>query len=208
MEISLYFKGILIGLAIAAPIGPVNLIIVTRTLNMGRRLGWISGFGAVVTDLIYGSIASFGLTLLSDILLSHQVVFRVLGGLALIALGTRTGLRNAGRDFVKDKEPTRLAYASAFGSVFLINLLNPMTIMTWLAVITGLGLTGTALTGAAGPMTIVFGVLTGTLSWITFLVLAAHWLLNRMHERWLRGLNIAAGVGLVFFGAAAAISAL
>ena len=206
MDITLYAKGILVGLAIAAPIGPINLIIVTRTLNDGRRIGWVSGAGAAVADAFYGGIAAFGLTLISDFLLGHQVWFRILGGLALILLGARVAFKKAAEPAADDAGAARFAHTSAFGSLFLLNLMSPMTILTWMAVIAGMGMTGLSVGGAQGPLMIILGVFSGSVIWITFLVLVAHWLLNKLHERWLFWLNVVAGLALAGFGVVALIT--
>ncbi|MDP3015811.1 MAG: LysE family translocator, partial [Deltaproteobacteria bacterium] len=81
MDIGFLLKGLFIGFSIAAPVGPIGLLCIRRTLAEGRTFGLVSGLGAATADAIYGCIAGFGLTFISTLLISQQVWFRVIGGL-------------------------------------------------------------------------------------------------------------------------------
>ena len=90
MDSDLLLRGGLIGLAIAAPVGPIGVLCIRRTLADGWVFGLVSGLGAATADALYGCIAGFGLTLVSAALISHQAWLRLAGGLFLCYLGTRT----------------------------------------------------------------------------------------------------------------------
>src|SRR5258707_10189917 len=103
MILLLLLKGVAVGLAIAAPVGPVAVLCIRRTLLQGHRAGFASGFGAVTADVIFGAIATFGVAALSDTLLEHEVALRVVGGTFLLGLGISTyqkPLRQPGRPLV------------------------------------------------------------------------------------------------------------
>src|SRR5215472_13518104 len=90
MFLLLLLKGVAIGLAIAAPVGPVAVLCIRRTLLQGHAAGFGSGFGAVTADVIFGAIATFGVAALSDELLEHEIALRLIGGAFLVGLGVNT----------------------------------------------------------------------------------------------------------------------
>ncbi len=93
MEMSFLAKGLIIGFAVAAPVGPIGILCIRRTLEFGRFSGFVSGLGAALADTLYGVVAAFGLTLISDLLLAGQFWLRLFGGIFLIYLGIKTLLR-------------------------------------------------------------------------------------------------------------------
>ena len=138
MDIDLLLKGAAIGFAIAAPVGPIGVLCIRRTLAEGRLAGFVSGLGAATADAIYSCIAGFGLTFLSGILINQQAWLHLIGGLFLCYLGIITFL-------AKPVERTALpkgdgGIARAYVSTFFLTLTNPMTILSFTAVFAGLGL--------------------------------------------------------------------
>src|SRR5512147_2656599 len=89
---NLWLKGLILGFSIAAPVGPIGVLCIRRTLAEGHLTGFLSGLGAATADMLYGSIAAFGLTALTDLLVDQQLWLRLIGGLFLIYLGIRTFL--------------------------------------------------------------------------------------------------------------------
>lgn len=87
MNIEFFIKGLLIGFCIAAPVGPIGLLCIQRTLNYGRLSGLFTGLGAATADAFYGAIAAYGLTLVSNFLVGQQFWFKSVGGLFLLYLG-------------------------------------------------------------------------------------------------------------------------
>ena len=96
MDVIFLLKGLIIGFSIAAPVGPIGVLCIRRTLTEGRSVGLVSGLGAATADAIYGSIAGFGLTFISSILVSQQRWFRLVGGVFLCYLGIHVALFAAG----------------------------------------------------------------------------------------------------------------
>jgi threonine/homoserine/homoserine lactone efflux protein len=90
MDISFLIKGFLIGFSIAAPVGPIGVLCMRRTLAEGRTSGFFSGLGAATADAVYGSIAGFGLTFISNFFISQQVWLRLIGSAFLCYLGIQT----------------------------------------------------------------------------------------------------------------------
>src|ERR1035438_7192396 len=123
-------KGLMAGLAIAVPVGPVNVLCASRTLRKGRLSGLISGFGAATADALYGAIAGFSITFLIQFLEREEFWIRVIGGLLLVAIGAMY--------FRKPVRPANLlgeegAAGSDFSSTLLLTLTNPTTILSFLA---------------------------------------------------------------------------
>lgn len=197
MHFSLYLKGILIGLAAAAPIGPINIIVVQRTLTKGRKIGWVSGVGAAAADAIYGAIPAFGLTLLSGFLINNVRWFELAGGIVLMLFGLFIALRNA-----QTNEPDVSAgkHASAFASLFFLNFMSPVTILSYAALFVGLSFLNFSYGFGIGPVVVVLGIFSGSVLWVTFLVLCAHLLRRFLHERWLKWINVVTGAIIIVFG--------
>lgn len=204
MEISFLLRGLVIGFSIAAPVGPIGVLCIRRTLAEGRVAGLLSGLGAATADAIYGFIAGFGLTYVSDILVGYQSWIRLVGGLFLCYLGLRT--------FVS-KPAQRAAEASGGGllghyaSTFLLTLTNPMTIISFAGVFAGLGI-GSA-TGDYGSATLlVLGVFAGSAAWWLVLSGGVSLARSRFSPSSLGWVNKAAGVLILGFGVVAILSLL
>ena len=145
----------IIGLSIAAPVGPIGLLCIQRTLAKGRASGLVSGLGAASADALYGAIAGFGITSVSGFLVTQQLWIRLLGGLFLIILGVRIFLKvPLGSAEVIGRINLGSDYASTLG----LTLSNPLTILSFAAVFVGLGLIGSSGDFASAP-SLVLGVL-------------------------------------------------
>jgi threonine/homoserine/homoserine lactone efflux protein len=208
-------RGLLIGFSIAAPVGPIGVLCIRRTLADGRAAGFVSGLGAATADAAYGAIAGFGLTALSGALVGGQGWLRLTGGLFLIYLGIRTLLARpleppgvTGPDATPAAVPgaplTRRDLAGAYATTLALTLTNPMTIISFAAIFAGVGIT--AARDYASAALLVAGVFTGSALWWFILSGIAATLRGRMGVRSLRGVNLAAGVIIVTFGLLALLS--
>lgn len=160
-QVGFFFKGLLVGLAVAAPVGPMSVMCVRRCLNDGVLAGLISGLGIAAADAAYAAAAGFGLASASLFLLDHQFALRTLGGLALIGISVRIFLATVP---TAEKSPVRGTLPAAFVSCFLLTLTNPTTILSFLAIFAGLGLVEqTQDYGVAGSL--VLGVFLGSTLW-------------------------------------------
>jgi len=193
-------KGLIIGFSIAAPVGPIGVLCIRRTLAEGRISGFVSGMGAATADAAYGCIAGFGVTYISNLLIGQQVWFRLIGGLFLCYLGVRAFLSKPAEG---PSKPTGKGLAGAYASTLFLTLTNPVTILAFAAIFAGLGL-GNAGGDYAAGMLLVFGVFLGSAIWWMFLStgvgLLRAWF-NGPRLRWVNRLSgtIIAGFGLLAF---------
>jgi threonine/homoserine/homoserine lactone efflux protein len=193
--IAALLKGLVVGLAIAAPVGPIGLLCIRRTLSDGRRDGLAAGLGAATADACYGVIAGFGLTFLSRFLQTQHFWLTLGGGVFLCFLGGRTALAHPPeRAFRADPGKLR----SAFFSTLLLTLANPMTIMSFAAVFAGLGLGTRPAYGLATAL--VAGIFLGSALWWLLLSSATSLLRSRLSVNWPRGVNWISAALLVAFG--------
>ncbi|WP_448563568.1 LysE family translocator [Trichothermofontia sp.] len=137
MDIGVFIKGMVIGFAIAAPVGPIGVLCIQQTLAEGQLMGLLSGLGAATADAVYGAIAGFGLTLAADFLLSYAAGLQLLGGLFLCYLGVRTFLTPPA---VEAATVAGKGLLGAYASTFVLTLTNPATILAFIGVLTGLGI--------------------------------------------------------------------
>ncbi len=193
-------QGFLIGFAIAAPVGPIGVLCIRRTLADGRLTGFLSGLGAASADMCYGAVAAFGITALRDFLTNQQFWLRLLGGLFLIYLGIRAFLSKPAPNVAGAKGNRGLlgAYLSTLG----LTLTNPATIISFTFIFAGLRL-GQASSGFLNAAQLVAGVFLGSTAWWLTLSGLVGLLRERFSARWMAWVNRIAGVILCAFGAAA-----
>ena len=202
MEAQTLLSGLIIGFSIAAPVGPIGVLCIRRTLAEGRLHGLVSGLGAATADAVYGCIAAFGLAFISDLLVQQQVWLRVVGGAYLCFLGVRTILAKPSE---KTQTGKKTGIASAYGSTFLLTLTNPVTILSFAAVFASLGLGNTAGDyGLAGLL--VLCVFAGSASWWLILSGAVSLFRTRVTPKVMLWINRVSGAIILGFGVVALVS--
>jgi len=194
---ALWFKGMLIGLAIAAPVGPMGLLCIQRTLARGRWAGVLSGLGAASADAVYGSIAGFGLAALANALLAWRLELQILGGLFLLYLGWRTWRTPPAAP--AHVQPARARQVGDYLSALALTLTNPVTILAFLGIFAGLGLVAEGRDFAAAG-SLVLGVFTGSLLWWLLLAGGVGLLRGRLTPTALRAINRVSGILIAGFG--------
>jgi threonine/homoserine/homoserine lactone efflux protein len=201
MDFAFFLKGFLIGISIAAPVGPIGLLTIRRTLAFGRIAGFMSGLGAATADAVFGSIAAFGITAISSVLIGAKVYLGVVGGIFLIYLGWQTFVS-------KPAEQAAESRATSLGviyfSTFLLVLTNPISILYFTAIISSVGAAGNLVSAAA----MVFGVFLGSVMWWFFLSFIASLLKSRINPTNLKLVNQVSGFVIAAFGAWAVASVL
>jgi threonine/homoserine/homoserine lactone efflux protein len=200
MNISFLAKGLIIGFSIAAPVGPVGILCIRRSLSQGYLVGFFTGLGAATADALYGFIAGFGLTIISNILVSQQMGLKLMGGLFLCYLGLKIAL----------EKPTQEAATpsgkiiSAYASTFFLTVTNPITILSFIAIFAGLGLGSKNDYWDAGIL--VLGVFLGSAFWWLILVSGVSLFRNQINTHTLQWINRISGIIIIGFGLAALLS--
>jgi len=196
MSDSFFLQGLIIGFSIAAPVGPIGILCIRRTLAEGRLTGFVSGLGAASADAVYGSIAAFGLTAISAFLVTQILWMRLIGGFFLLYLGIQT-FRAKPAAQAAEVRPGGLP--SAFLSTFFLTLTNPITILSFAAIFAGLGL-GQTRGSLGGAVALVAGVFMGSAAWWLTLSALVGSFRERINEKTLVWVNRIAGVIILGFG--------
>ena len=204
MDIPLLLQGLLIGFSIAAPVGPIGVLCIRRTLADGRAVGVATGLGAASADAVFGSIAAFGLAFISSFLVQQQSWIRLLGGAFLCYLGIKTLLVRPAETAAQAKSN---GLFGAYASTFFLTLTNPASIVLFSAIFAGLGLFGGV--GSVGAaMALVGGIALGSAAWWLLLSSGVSLLRSRFDARAMRWVNVASGLIILSFGVAALASLL
>ena len=192
MDLSVFGRGFVLGFAVAAVVGPIGMLCIRRTLTGGFAIGFLSGLGAAVADATYASLAAFGISALTSMMVEQRLWLRLLGGLFLLYLGART-LRSApSAQAATSASVTGLV--AAFASTLALTLSNPMTILSFVGIFAGLGVSGD------GGLLLVLGVFVGSAAWWLVLASAVAAVRTRLTARVFRAVNGVSGVVIVAFG--------
>jgi threonine/homoserine/homoserine lactone efflux protein len=204
MDLAPFVQGLIIGVAVAAPVGPMSVLCMRRTLAGGFAVGLLSGFGIASADALYGSVAAFGITVVSDLLVGQQALLRWVGGAFLLYLGVRT-LRSRPAD--RPAQAERGGLVGTYLSTLGLTLTNPTTILSFAAIFAGLGV-GAAGSGRLAPALVVAGVFLGSALWWLALSGGISALRARLTPATLRWANVASGLVIGGFGVAALLAAV
>ncbi len=201
MDVDFLIKGIVVGFLVAAPVGPVAVLCIQRTLLDGRMVGYATGVGAAVADTVFGALAIFSVAVVEEFLADHRPAVQLIGSLVLIGLGLRTMLAHNNRSYDPDKSPAidHLTLLQSFVSAFLVTIFNPITILAFVSIFAAMRVS-TTVEGLFGSWTIVAGVLLGALAWWWLLASIASVLRQRFTERRLRWLNRISGTVILGCG--------
>lgn len=188
-----------IGFAMAAPMGPVNIMVIHRGVRHGFMSAFVAGLGAVAGDTLYAAIAAYGITSVSDLITDHLVPIKIVGGLLLIGFGVSVMPREPhpeeGEE--EDAQPSMLGAAA---SSFVMCVTNPALLLGFAAVFAGLDEIGRAPDNYKSASELTLGVLAGGLLWWFLLASLVARFRRRITVSWLRSINIAAGFALAIFG--------
>ena len=205
MDFNLFLKGLLLGFSIAAPVGPIGVLCIRRTLSEGRNSGLVSGLGAATADGFYGLVAGFGLTVISDLLTAYQVWLALIGGIYLCALGVKTFRSKPAK---MNTEVEKKDLWGAYLSTFFLTLTNPVTILSFVAIFAGLGLISSGGGSYASAASLVAGVFLGSGAWWLTLSGIINLFREKFNTQTLVWVNRLAGVVLAVYGILALLSAL
>ncbi|MDD1682842.1 MAG: LysE family translocator [Methanoregula sp.] len=198
MDLGLFIQGIIIGLTLAVPVGPISLVCIHRTVAAGRLHGIVSGLGVATADTLYAAVAFLGLTAVSGLIIDHQTLFRLLTGIALVLVGIQVFRSVPAAVSAGDGQAP---YLEDYLSLFAIAAANPLTIIFFITILPGFGVVaqGTTLI-AAVPF--VAGIFLGSAAWWIVLCGSLGSVRSRLGTANLRRINRISGILITLFGAA------
>jgi putative LysE/RhtB family amino acid efflux pump len=206
MQASHYLlQAALIGFALSAPIGPIGLLCIQKTLELGWRGGLLVGLGAALGDIVYGSIAAFGLAAISNFLLTYQVWIKILGGILLLGLAykeARVSLRQV--QPVPKPLQGRLAYQLVF-KVFCLTVTSPMTILSFIGIFASITCSCQI---PYAPLLMLSGIFMGSFFWWLILTGSITAIKHKLPPAWIRNIRKVSCLILVGFGLYALVGGL
>ncbi|MGQ5402004.1 LysE family translocator [Cohnella sp. GCM10027633] len=184
----------MLGISIAAPVGPIGLLCIRRTLTHGKLQGFVTGLGAATADAVYGAMAAFGLAFATRTLVKQSQWLHFLGALFLIYIAYRTFSSGVARQEAGARAGN--GYWRAYVSTLLLTLTNPMTIVSFLGLFAGLQIAQ----GTSASVLLVAGVFAGSASWwllLSFIVGSARRMISDVA---MRRINYVSAIILLAFG--------
>lgn len=198
-NLSFFLRAFLIGISIAAPVGPIGVLCIRRTLSNGKLAGFLSGMGAATADMAYGAIAAFGITIVTNLLLENAFWLQLTGGLFLLYLGIKTFLEKPNGQSAQVKQGS---FWNMYLSTFFLTIANPITILSFAAIFAG-----TLLGKNTGsPILMVAGVFAGSASWWLALSFGVGLMRGRLNQDHMTWINRISGMLITVFGIFALVS--
>lgn len=190
--------GTIIGFSVAAPVGPIALLIMRRSLNEGRLSGFVSGLGAATADLLCGLVAALGVTALTGLIASHHTSLQLVGGIFMIWLGVHAfRAKDPATATKRPLHERNLLLAYVF--TFLLTMSNPLTLLGMIGVVAAAGVGGPTYS-PADTVALGGGIFLGSAAWWLLLSNLAGWLGRKVGHHVLHVINMIAGVLIVGFG--------
>lgn len=192
-SLSLFIRAFIIGISIAAPVGPIGVLCIRRTLANGKLAGFLSGMGAASADMVYGAIAAFGISAITTILIDNAFWLRLFGGGFLLYLGVKTFLEKPAQQAAQARQG---GLFSMYLSTFLLTITNPMTIISFAAIFAS-----TMIGQEVGsPLVMVAGVFAGSAAWWMTLSLGVGMFRERLTPAHMAWINRLSGAIIIAFG--------
>lgn len=194
MDFEIARRGMMLGFAVAAPVGPIGVIVIRRSLAHGVVSGVASGLGAAVSDAAFALAGALGLAAAGSAIVG-SFAFRFVGAVILGYLGVRT-LREKPADPTATASSERPSHPRAFASVFALTMANPATILSFAAAFAALG---GGIATRASAFAFASSVLAGSMVWWVTLSAGVSALRTRLSQKALRAINVGSGLVLVGF---------
>lgn len=199
MFLDLLWKGIIIGLSASIPLGPIGVLCIQRTLNKGRKSGFISGLGAAAADGFYAIVAGFSVSIVIDSLTEYQLYLRIIGSIVLFVLGYKLITTNPAVQLRNQLKKKRKGLFGDFISIFALTISNPITVFVFVAVFAGFHVLDPD-TERYSVLVLIFGILLGASTWWFTLSSVVSIFKDKFRLRRLLLINRIAGVLVIAFG--------
>jgi threonine/homoserine/homoserine lactone efflux protein len=203
LDFILILKGLIVGISVSAPLGPLGILCIQRTINKGFLSGFFSGLGAAIADILYASVAGFGISIIADFLKAEEYPIRAIGGIFVIVFGIMIFRSNPVKQ-IRQQKAQKKGYVSDLVSGFFITITNPLTIIVFGAVFAGLGLNQSS-TFKLILYTLI-GIFSGALIWWLSLTIGVNVFRKKIRLRNLYWINKITGLLVAAFGIGVFIS--
>ena len=203
-DLVILLKGVLIGFLVSVPLGPIGILCIQRTLNKGRRSGFISGVGAAVADTLFALVAGLGMTIIINFVREQQFYFQLAGGLFVVYIGLKIFYTNPVKQ-LKLQRMNKTMLSQDFVSVFLLTISNPMAIFIFLAIMAAINIGGDQLNFFELSV-LLAGVFTGAAVWWFIISSIANRFRKRIRLRSIWWMNKITGTAVFIFGIAVLVS--
>ncbi|MDX5593100.1 LysE family translocator [Pseudovibrio sp. SPO723] len=187
----------MIGIATSAPVGPVNIMVISRSLHFGFLPGFLAGAGAVFADTLFALIAAFGVTTISNFLTLHLEMIQIVGGMLLLGFGVSVFRAHP---HISRSEAGKSRLAQGFAAALAMTITNPGTIFGFLTLFGALGHLAPKAGNYVGAATLVTGVFLGAMSWWASASALIATFRQHINDAWLTWINRGAGALLFLLG--------
>jgi threonine/homoserine/homoserine lactone efflux protein len=198
MIFSIFLKGFLVGITIAAPVGPIGILCIKKTLTHGRLAGFLTGMGAAVADTCYGAVAAFGLVLVSNLITEYTMAIRIIGGIFLLLIGIKIIRQTT---TASAPPAVHITYFKDFVTTIFLTLSNPITIFAFIAIFAGLGLAD--IENRSLSLLMVSGVFLGSTCWWLVLSFLISIIKHRISDTNIHRINLLSGSVMIAFSVVA-----
>ena len=207
-DILYLFKGMLVGLMVSIPLGPMGVLIIQKTLHKGALSGFIDGMGAAAADFFYASVAAFGLGYVINTVQTHELLLQIIGGIFLLCIGLKIYFDNPIRQ-IRQRRQGRVSKTGLLGdylSLFFLTVSNPITVVVFMAVFAGMSVFGES-SSLLGELLVVIGVLLGGGVWWYTLSTLVNIFRKKFRLRVLITINRVSGLVITILGALVILAA-
>jgi threonine/homoserine/homoserine lactone efflux protein len=196
--IEVLLKGIILGLTVSMPLGPIGIILINRTIKRGLLSGFFSGLGLATADTLLALLAALGFTVIISFINEERFIISIIAGLIIIGIGLKIFLSNPVKD-IRNREKANKSLWRDYYSVFVLSISNPYTIFIFVAFFSGVHINGN-IKPQLVPFFLIPGVLIGTITWWFFLSYFVSRFKKKIRLRVIVRLNKVAGVVVVIIG--------
>ena len=207
-DILYLFKGMLVGLMVSIPLGPMGVLIIQKTLHKGALSGFIAGMGAASADFSYASVAAFGLGYVINTVQTHELLLQIIGGIFLLCIGLKIYFDNPIRQ-IRQRRQGQVSKTGLLGdylSLFFLTVSNPITVVVFMAVFAGMSVFGES-SSMLGELLVVMGVLLGGGVWWYTLSTLVNIFRKKFRLRVLITINRVSGLVITILGALVILAA-
>lgn len=197
MDPTYFVKGILLGLLVSVPLGPVGVLCIQKTVGKGWKSGMFGGLGAVLADTLFASISGLGISFIIDFLTEQSLIIQIVGGIVLVLLSYRVFFTNPAVQ-VRKQQRTKVKGWEDFFATFFLALSNPATIFVFIAAFAGFVVQKDS--GIIQLLTTILGVTTGCAAWWYLIISTVNRFRSRIRLKNLWWINKITGFLIFAFG--------